>query len=233
MMEQIFAGFQSFLAYQSMSGRFSGQQHQQTSQQQRGDTRQTRGVRSDPDMATDTRPDNNNKQPTSKEKTNTNKYHINLFIIKTQTIRGIEMNSGIRNQSTKAKLDKRCSFVSYNEYFWMSYLSFHRSLISIKCSCEVTNAFTPQLTILVRIINSLFNCIPLSYLTKIFCCSKIFCCFSPSNLADAINNELRNRESWCQKYSKTKDQFFNKQSWLLLESWRERTEKKMNSNIQI
>ena len=35
MMKQIFAGFQSFLAYQSMSGRFSGQQ-QQTSQQQRG-----------------------------------------------------------------------------------------------------------------------------------------------------------------------------------------------------
>ena len=34
MMKQIFAGFQSFLAYQSMSGRFSGQQ--QTSQQQRG-----------------------------------------------------------------------------------------------------------------------------------------------------------------------------------------------------
>lgn len=29
-------GFQSFLAYQSMSGRFSGQQQQQTSQQQRG-----------------------------------------------------------------------------------------------------------------------------------------------------------------------------------------------------
>ena len=36
MMNEIFAGFQSFLAYQSMSGRFSGQQHQQTSQHQRG-----------------------------------------------------------------------------------------------------------------------------------------------------------------------------------------------------
>ena len=92
----------------------------------------------------------------------------------------------------------------------MSYWRFHRSLITIKCSCEVTNAFTPQLTILVGIINSLFNCIPLSYLTKIFCCSKIFCCFSPSNLADAINNELRNRESWCQKYSITKDQIWTK-----------------------
>ena len=92
----------------------------------------------------------------------------------------------------------------------MSYWRFHRSLITIKCSCEVTNAFTPQLTILVGIINSLFNCIPLSCLTKIFCCSKIFCCFSPSNLADAINNELRNRESWCQKYSKTKDQIWTK-----------------------
>ena len=46
---------------------------------------QTRGVRSEPDMATDTAPDNNNKQPTSKEKTNMNKYHINLFIIKKQT----------------------------------------------------------------------------------------------------------------------------------------------------
>ena len=31
-------------------------------------------------MATDTAPDNNNKQPTSKEKTNMNKYHINLLL---------------------------------------------------------------------------------------------------------------------------------------------------------
>ena len=111
--------------------------------------------------------------------------------------------------------------------FLNEFLRFHRSLISIKCSCEVTNAFTPQLTILVGIINSLFNCIPLSCLTKIFCCSKIFCCFSPSNLADAINNELRNRESWCQKYSKTKDQI-----WTKFMSSLER-EKKMSSNIQI
>ena len=111
--------------------------------------------------------------------------------------------------------------------FLNEFLRFHRSLISIKCSCEVTNAFTPQLTILVGIINSLFNCIPLSCLTKIFCCSKIFCCFSPSNLADAINNELRNRESWCQKYSKTKDQI-----WTKFMSSFER-EKKMSSNIQI
>ena len=36
MVKQIFPGFQSFLAYQSMSGRFSGQQQQQTGQQQRG-----------------------------------------------------------------------------------------------------------------------------------------------------------------------------------------------------